>query len=71
MTDEVKEAPGPNRRTVLEVGFSGAVVAAAAGLPLATAGPVAAAPGVRNETGYVTVSGLGQGTHGFTLVRES
>ncbi|MET7791870.1 discoidin domain-containing protein, partial [Streptomyces sp900116325] len=42
MTDEVKKAPGPNRRTVLEVGFSGAVVAAA-GLPLAAAGPAAAA----------------------------
>lgn len=30
MTDEVKTTSGPNRRTVLEVGFSGAVLAAAA-----------------------------------------
>lgn len=43
MTDEVKTTPGPNRRTVLEVGFSGAVLAAAAGLPLTAAGPAAAA----------------------------
>lgn len=42
MTDEVKTASGPNRRTVLEVGFSGAVLVAA-GLPLAAAGPAAAA----------------------------
>lgn len=27
--------------------------------------------GVRPEAGYVTVSGLDQGTHRFTLVRES
>lgn len=43
MTDEVKTTPRPNRRTVLEVGFSGAVLAAAAGLPLTAAGPAAAA----------------------------
>ncbi|MET8330878.1 discoidin domain-containing protein [Streptomyces sp. NPDC005181] len=43
MTDEAKTAPGPNRRTVLEVGVSGAVLAATAGLPLMAAGPAAAA----------------------------
>ena len=54
MTDEVKTASGPNRRTVLEVGFSGAVLVAA-GLPLAAAGPAAAAG--RTVSGHPPAAG--------------